>query len=180
MGALIGLLSSAFGGSLIGGIGSFVQKWLDGKNDAKQMELQLQRDAANNAHELKMLELQLQNKSAVASVNADASVQKASYEALEASLAADKATYSNGDPDANSWLIAVDVIRGIMRPTITWALATYCVAVTAYNLVHYGANFPSEELAKITFALIDSMTTFTGVALTWWFGARPRKQQRGE
>ena len=173
MSALINLLTSAFGGSLVGGIASAFQKWQDNRNELKLKELEYKHEKDMSSHERAMAELQLTSQQTIAETEASAARFTADMSALEKSLEMDQATYSTVDTSkANKWLVFVDVLRGMMRPTLTAGLATYCVFVTAYNLIQYGAEFPSERLMEITFVLIDSMATFTGVAISWWFGSR--------
>lgn len=171
MGALISLLSSAFGGSLIGSIGSFCQKWIEGKNQATQMQLKFQHESDMADKEYQQMKLQLESAKAVAEVKADEAAQQASYTALSDSMNADAATYSKGT--TNPWLIGVDVIRGIMRPTITIGLTVYIAAVVIYNFIQYGGSFIPADVSKATLAILADLGTYAGVAITWWFGARP-------
>ena len=171
--ALINLLTSALGGSLIGAIGGFVQKWQDNKNEFKLAQLKYQHEKDMTSHEKAMAELQLNSQKSMAEIEANKQITVADLSALEQSMEMDKATYATVDVSkANKWLILVDVVRGVMRPMLTAGLATYCVFVTAYNLIQYGVDFPTDRLMEITFVLIDSMATYTGVAVSWWFGSR--------
>lgn len=176
MSGIIGLLTGAFGGSVIGAIGGTAQKYLEGKNELKKLKLTQEHESAMSQLELQQMQMQLDNTKAIAEVDATVQVAKADSNALIASLENDTASYSTVDVSkSNKWLIAVDVIRGLMRPIITGGLATYCVLVTGYNMIEYGAEMPTDQIAATTFALIDSMATYTGLAISWWFGSRGHK-----
>lgn len=181
MSALISLLTSAFGGSLIGGIAAAFQKWQDNKTTVEMKRMELDHDKDMASEERAMMELQLTSKRAVAEIDANTKIAIADYSALEKSIDSDKATYATVDTTkSNKWLIFVDVIRGTMRPVLTGGLCTYCVFVTAYNLITYGESFPASELTEMTFVLVDSMATFTGVAVSWWFGSRDHSAHRAK
>jgi hypothetical protein len=122
------------------------------------------------------MQMQLDSKQSIAEVDASVQFAKADSEALIASLENDTARYATVDVSkSNKWMIGVDVIRGLMRPIITGGLATYCVLVTGYNMVEYGAEMPTDQIAATTFALVDAMATYTGLAVSWWFGSRGHK-----
>lgn len=176
MSGIVDLLAGAFGGSVVGAIGGTVQKYMEGKNKLKELELTNKHEAAMAEAETNQMRLQLESQKAVAGIEADARKAEADSEALVASLENDTARYANIDVSKSSkWLIAVDVVRGLVRPVLTGGLATYCVAVTAYNLTTYGDQMQSDQIAVATFALIDSMATYTGLAISWWFGSRGHK-----
>lgn len=156
------LLSGAFGGSVVGALGAAFTKWHDAKSQLKLMQLQMERDNLLNAHELKMHE---------AKVAADILEQE--YKGLTESYGADKATYSQ---NGSGWLIAVDFIRGLVRPVLTVVLLAYCMATLFYLTDHYDVQLESKEVYDLVSLIVHNLVTCTGIALTWWFGSRPAKR----
>ncbi len=66
------------------------------------------------------LKLELENKTQIAATEADAVKDVAASKAFAKSYQADIAQYATGRKAANSlWFIAVDVVRGLVRPTLT-------------------------------------------------------------
>lgn len=180
MSGLISLLSNALGGGLIGAIGSYFSKKEDNKANINSKKLDLAMMQEQNSHEKLMAELQMQGKIDLSEIDAHAKWQQADLTALAKSIEMDKATYSSVDTSkSNKWLVAVDVIRGLMRPTITGGLATYCTFVTAYIFIEHGASLDSTKLSASIFALIDSMAALTGIAVSWWFGSRGHSTHKG-
>lgn len=178
MSGLISLLTSAATGSFIGAVGSYFTKKEENKAELKKADIDLRKDLAQYEHEEKMVSLQLSAQRDIATLDADTKKFEADMAALKTSLEMDKATYATVDTSkANKWLVFVDFCRGMMRPIITGGLATYCTAVTAYSLYEYGEVFDKNLMAAQVFALIDAMTVYTGVAITWWFGSRGHKKE---
>jgi len=107
-------------------------------------------------------------------------------DALNASIAADRATYSEkivdkmgGGAAVVGFLLAlVDVIRGLVRPAIT----LYFV----YFVAKLWADVKVDILAKIktvgetmgvmlTVRVVDAALFLALTAVGWWFGTRPPK-----
>ena len=173
MGGLMQLLSSALGGGLVGAIASSLNKVMDNRKDIKVLELNLQHDKDMSQHEAAMAKMQLDSQQALASVDAEVRLGEADYRSLEASMEADQARYANVDTTKTSkWFVLVDFIRGIMRPVITSTLTVYLIVVTFYSFATYGVTFESHEVAAMTFAVVDAMTTCASLSLSWWFGSR--------
>jgi hypothetical protein len=180
MGILVELFSSALGGGLLGSVASGVSKFMDNRKELKQLEMQLQHDVAMSQHEKDMAKMQLDSQTTLATIDAERSMTEADYEAMEASFEADQARYANVDTTKTSkWFMMVDVIRGIMRPAITGTLTVYLVALTFYCFTKYGVEFPSADVAAMTFAVIEGLSTTATLALSWWFGSRSHTRTRG-
>lgn len=176
MGGLLELLSSAFGGGLVGALASGVSKFMDNRKELKLLELEHQHDIAMSSHEKEMAAMQLTSERALATIDAERAFTEADYGAMEASFEADQAKYANVDTSSTSkWFVMVDVIRGIMRPAITGTLTVYLVALTFYCFTKYGLEFPATDVAAMTFAVIEGLSTTATLALSWWFGSRSHK-----
>lgn len=179
MGGLIELLSSAFGGGLVGAIASGFGKFMDNRKELKMLELEHQHDIAMSTHEKDMARMQLESERALATIDADVRISEADYASLEASMEADTARYAGVDTSKTSrWLVLVDVVRGLMRPAITGTLTVYLVALTFYCFAKYGVEFDSANVAAMTFAVIEGLSTTATLALSWWFGSRNHATRR--
>ena len=101
----------------------------------------------------------------IARVEADGAIKTAELgaeqQALEGSYKEASARWSTGQ---SSWLIAVDFIRGITRPLLTWfgLTSTILVIYLLWETMPVAAQ-------KDT---IDQLMIITSTMVTWWFGAR--------
>lgn len=152
-------------GAIFGAAGAIGGKILDYK--AKQLD---------HAHELAMrdkdrahLELELSHKSEVAKVDADTQIAVREFDAVAASIAADRATY--GDSATGR---IVDLVRGLIRPVLT-VMAMVLVGGMTCSVLDGGEQLAEAERV----GLLREALFLSGVAITWWFGARPSGAKRG-
>jgi hypothetical protein len=154
----LGTILSGPLGAIFGAAGAIGGKILDYK--MRQID---------HAHELSLrdkdrehLQLELAHKSEVARVDADTAVSIREFDAVTASLAADRAT--SGDSRTGQ---IVDLVRGLIRPTIT-ILAMALVGTMTLTVLRGGAELgPADRMELLREALFLS-----GTAIAWWFGAR--------
>jgi type IV secretory pathway TrbL component len=146
-------------GALFGAAGAIAGKVLDYKS--KQLE---------HAHALAMrdkdreqLAMELANKSEVARVEADQQVAMREFDSVAAAIAADRATYG----DSRTGKI-VDLVRGLTRPAITF-LSMLLIGWMTVRVLRGGADLSAFERV----GLLREALFIAGVAITWWFGARP-------
>ena len=173
MSGLLGLLSNAVGGGLIGAIASGFNKWQDTKLKLATMDKEMGHEQRMFELETESTRLQLESAERVANIQADAEVRVADLSALESSMDHDTARYANIDTTkTNRWFIFVDFIRGIMRPAITGGLTAYIMVVALYTLTVHGADFTDTQLTAMTLAILDALTVYAGLAISWWFGSR--------
>lgn len=197
MGELIaGAFASAASGGLLGVFGGLLRQGLDWVKRRSELAQELAILQERNRHEAEMrdkdremLRLEGEGKVKLATVEGDALIEKARMEAIGASFAADRATFATGEAAANSkWFIAVDVVRGMIRPTITllfdlalfviWGVLVYLMWDELAKLL--AARDPAitrpllEHFWEITKAIIFLATTATG----YWFVARPGSEAR--
>jgi hypothetical protein len=164
MAGVLDLLTSAFGGSVVGAIGAAFNKWQDAKIKVKLTELQIERDKVLNAHELEINKIQAVTRT-----------KELEFQGLTESIGADKATYSVGS--TSKLLIFVDGVRGLIRPILTGTLTGYCMITLFYLTSHYNVVLSDEQVYKLVFLLVDNLVVCTGIALTWWFGSRPSNEK---
>lgn len=159
MGDFLDLLTGSLGGSLVGAIGAAFNKWHETKTKLKLKELEIERDKMLNAHELQVMQSE-----------SEAATKQLEYKALGTSMESDRATYAT-DSDSG-WLVFVDVVRGLVRPTLTATLLVYCMIMLLYLTNHYTVEFTDEQVYDLVHMIVHNLVVCSGVALTWWFGSR--------
>lgn len=167
---LAGILGSSGFGSLIGWLGGAANRWIDLKNRDKDIAvLQLQQ-----AHELAKLDkdrefmlAEYQQRTQIATIEGEAKVEAAGYDALTASYGADKATYGI------KW---VDGIRGVVRPILTllfFLLSCVVFAIVAQYVWARGVPLSNDQLYELFKYCIYWVLFQASVCVGWWFAMRP-------
>lgn len=148
---MIGVLTSIFGGPLIGVLGSVVSGVM-GYFERKQ---QIEADKARYSHELHLQELnvkargeEMEHEAAIATMTADSANLVASYQ------------HDTGGGQASTWV--VNVLR-LVRPALTIGL----VGIVAYMVVFKVAGVEMQPVAMKILFLAE-------VAVSWWFADRRR------
>lgn len=171
-------LTSILGGGATGLIGSgitlfmeFKKQKLSNEHERDMAELSLQRDEASWEYQLKGITTQAQ-----------ADIDRLDAGNFGKAIEADKATYSNGKTGFMGALLgAVDVFRGLIRPTVTvW----FCyLSYSIYEDMHAkiaALNIPDGNVSDIL-ALHQNITLvllyLTCTAVTYWFGTRIKTQK---
>ncbi|MCU0949508.1 MAG: hypothetical protein MUC68_00265 [Burkholderiaceae bacterium] len=152
--------------------GGLVQRWLQARETREKAEFDLKAQQARQSFDLAMRDKDHQymlaeaaNAIALAEVNAAKERDVAGYQALTASYAADRATYSSERELSGGqlWLLVlVDFARGITRPGLSWLL----VAFLGWLL--WSLPAASDELQTV----IDSVRALASTAVGWWFASR--------
>ncbi len=99
----------------------------------------------------------------VAAVEAEGARAAAAWAAMEASHSAAARRWSRGD---SHWLVAVDVVRGLMRPAITLG------AVALVAAIYFTLGGSDVELLDIRPRIVDTVLYIATTCVLWWFGAR--------
>jgi len=185
-----GIFSAATGGGALGLVGGLLRQGLDYFNKRADIAREVEVLKERNAHELQMRDRDLALMQAEAAANlkvmqeqGDAIADVAQINAIAASFAADKASYATGEAAKDSpWFIAVDVVRGLIRPGITILFDLAMLAIWGALMVLlwgdlsklFAARDPAVTvpmmslLMEITKSIIFLATTATG----YWFVAR--------
>lgn len=172
------ILGGATGG-IFGILGALFKHGLEVYQEKKKADASLAVLIETNKHELNMadkqaalIKLEADNAVVLANINAQREIDTASYESLNASYENDKATYSNAP--TSPWLIAVDFVRGVIRPLLTvifsgalmWA--TFWLLFTVPEAVLNNQTFLTQTLYR----LISSLIFLAEASVGWWFAAR--------
>lgn len=166
-------------GGVVGVLGALFKHGVEIWQEKKKAEAALSVLIEQNKHELAMtdkqtelMKLEAQHGLALANVVRAQEIDTAAYTALEASYAADKATYS--DAKTNPWMIAVDAARGFIRPLLTLIFSMSLIILTTWlwvcvpDAVTQGPEFLTQTFYKLIDALIFLALSTVG----WWFAAR--------
>jgi hypothetical protein len=178
------LLGGAAGG-IFGILGALFKHGIEVYQEKKKSEASLAVLVETNKHELNMadkqaelIKLEADNAVALANINAQKEIDAASYESLNASYENDKATYSNAP--ASPWLIAVDFIRGIIRPLLTIIFSGALMWATFWLLftVPEAALNNQAFLTQTLYRLISSLIFLAEASVGWWFAARQLQSRK--
>lgn len=141
---MLSFLSSAVGGSILGGVLSLVQKIVDVKSKAMETEL-----------EIKKMEAMSRLK-----------ITEAEFKSFDTSLKSDNEAVQI-PANAPIWVVStrilVDAFRAFTRPGLTWAMVLSLIMFIVAGFV--GKAAVAAILADFVFA--------TSTAVMWWFGSRP-------
>lgn len=109
--------------------------------------------------EMEMLQTEAASAERIAAIERESEQMRAEHEALEASYRAATTRMSTGD---SRWLVAVDVVRGLTRPVLTWCLLALAAVI-------YFTLSPQDGMRG---QIIDTVLYLGTTCVLWWFGAR--------
>ena len=156
----LGTILSGPIGAIFGAGSAIAQKVIEYKDHNAQRT----HDLAMRDKDREMAVIEFEHKSEIAKVDADTQVSLREFDAVAASLGADKATYGIG------W---VDMVRGLVRPAIT-AGATTLVGYMTWTVLSTGGALSPEQRME----LLRESLFLAGTAIAWWFGARSNLGRR--
>lgn len=167
-------IASVLTGGATGLLGSVITRIADHK--AKKAEYD---------HEARMKELdaaimaqEWAHRTQVASIEAEAVVEKADAEAFSKSFN-EPERYSDGVKPTKwqGWvLIALDAVRGSVRPGLT----VYLCALVTYLYWDAHTIIPGLDINAATILvdkIVNTVLYLTTVVVCWWFGTRVRKEK---
>jgi len=179
---LTGLISLMSGG-LTGLLGAGLQKFFDYKS--KKLDIELNKQKFDQEVALRKIDLEVMSqewaaRTKVAEVEANAVIESADAKAFGESFSLEPKLYSEKvQPTANqSWLlVALDVLRGIVRPALTLYLAalTTLIYIQAANLLNGDTILPGMAY-ELTKNIVDQVLYLTMTAVSWYFGIRNGKK----
>jgi len=124
-------------------------------------------DRQNQAHELAKMDMELKHMDKEAEIAKSIQELKLegeesanAWKGLEASYQEAARRWSSGD---SGWIVAVDVVRGMMRPFLTLFLVVLTTAIF-FTLAGEGTSVHNQIVATILY--------LTSLALSWWFADR--------
>lgn len=155
-------LSNILGGSILGIFGSLGTGVLD---YLKQKQA--------NKH---AIDLVMANKALIEAQGANA-VAIENAKAFQASLASDRATYTDKVPPDGIpgfllalLMVVVDFLRGFTRPGLTWYFT--CVATVLGIYAFKKVGFDDLFLKELVKSSVGILLELLSICVTWWFGNR--------
>ena len=118
--------------------------------DLRKLDIQVAREEAASAER-------------VAAIEAESRESEAGWRAFEASHAAAATRWSRGD---SGWLVAVDVVRGLIRPVLTIGFLVLA------GVIYF--RLPLVPPADMGARMIDTVLYLATTTTLWWFGTRPK------
>lgn len=150
--------------AILGAAGGLVQRWMEGREKAKQAAVELELRRETNKHELAVMAAEAAMAATVAEAKLRGELEHAAVKAQSDSFANDRATYSA--PSAaggigSFLLVLVDVVRGLTRPGIAWS--------GLLMLWDLSQSLPAGELRD---NVVEALAYIATTAALWWFAAR--------
>jgi hypothetical protein len=172
---MFGALSSLLSGGVTGILGSVVSNVTDFFEQRRK-----------NQHELELRKLDIKEMEKEYEYRKDVTAQKTQAEAQAISYEHDSRSYTSGMKIKSPWLkaplVLVDLVRGLVRPALTVFLIalvwmTFLKVQQVIDAAGMEAIKPQKALG-IYASVVDMILYLASTAVTWWFGTRPRSQQR--
>lgn len=199
-------ISSVLSGGATGLLGIIISKFFESRKQAQDLEvLKLN---MQNAIDVRRIELEAQERlatrsaeerEAVASLDAVARETEAQERSLNASYAADRATYSMPSvqeipPEllrgsrfartlavlssfsARVLLLLVDFTRGMIRPGMTIYTMYLLTCLLLWVQLLFNTSklvLDSDQVLNLVAQVVDTITYLSVSLATWWFGLRP-------
>ncbi len=189
---IIDLASAVITGVMSGGatglIGVALQQWGEGRKRAHDLEI-LRINSAN-ALAQRQLDIDSQIKLAgmaqssaerLAEIQAEQRAGEAASADYQASMSADRATYSLPAAQQQSravrWMMGlVDFLRGIIRPGVTlysMALQTMLLAWVHEMWISRALAVTPDLQTRLVMEIVGTTTYLVTTTTVWWFGVRP-------
>lgn len=166
-------------GGLVGVLGALFKHGIEVYQEKKKNEASLLILVEQNKHEAVMadkeaelIKLEAANALVLTELNKAKEFDNAGWNAMGASYEADRATYS--EVKDSPWLVAVDVVRGLIRPALTviFSAATIAFAAFIWNAVPDTVVSNPDFLKETFYRLIDALIFLATSSAGWWFAAR--------
>lgn len=185
----VALLTGGAGG-IFGIVGGLIQKWMDYKKEEQAQRNRIELIKLEHTQALAMQDKQLaylqeeaKNAAVLATINAQKEVDVSSYQALAKSYEMDKRTYTEEGVEKKyqKWFVAVDFVRGMMRPVLTFLLDMAAVLLFVVCATILYKQYVSGILETTSFITamqtafnnaVRSILFLAELATGWWFAAR--------
>lgn len=161
---LFSVFTAVFGGGASGIFGHAVKEWFD----LKRLKLKHDQEMALLNKETEHLRLEIEGRERVAVIEAESDEAVASYQALQHSYKHDRPAYTGRFENLPGWaqaaLVTVDIVRGLIRPLLTFSLSMGLVVIYA-----------TCDDPALTERLVLALIYLATMAVSWWFAGRPMR-----
>ena len=193
---ITGFVGSAAGGTLFGTIANTVKTWQEikdrenqRKHDLEIRKVEREEMKLESDLEIKKTTSEFAAKSNLAKVEGDIAKDIADREVQKVAYKHDSATYSKGITKnlkgfwlglVSFMLVFVDMIRGLIRPSITIYLIIIesAIAWHLYQLLLKLDQIPLELAGPLLTQVVSSIVFLTATAVTFWFGSRASNMKK--
>jgi len=181
---LLGIVGSIFTGGMTGIVGVAVQRFFDFQNkkqDLKKMELTFSHEATMKRIDGELMVQEWEQRANVARVEGEARVEQADAEAFGKSFSSEPKLYSKGaklGPLATGFMVALDFIRGLIRPGLT----VYLCAITtvlywqAESIINALGGLSADQALAIYLDVQNMILYLTSTCVLWWWGTRNKSK----
>jgi hypothetical protein len=162
---LLGLLSSAGFGSIVGLAGGLINRVMDYKFKAMDNDFLIQK----MDKEREYMKDEYANRIQIATTEKEAQVESAGYNALAASYSFANTSKEDG---------VVDTITKLIRPLLTLAFFFFSVYIfyRVSSLINsMGMELSHEQILRLYVMCIEWALFQAGTAIGWWFAMRPAR-----
>ena len=160
---ILALFSSSGVGSIVGLIGGLANRWADYKFKEQDREHELR----TMDKDLEFMKTEYEQRVKVTSIEADAAVETAGYEAMAESYNYARPTNEDG---------IIDSISKVIRPLLTLCFFFFSVYIfyTINSMIQAVGLEPSIDQVFVMWkSSIEWILFQAGVAIGWWFAMRP-------
>lgn len=184
MSGILGIIGSIVSGGMTGILGVGVQRiadYFNKKQDLKKMELQFAHEANMKQIDGELMVKEYEQQAKIIVAEGEARVAEADAEAFAKSFSQEPKIYSNTKavgPIANGFLVALDVIRGLVRPGLTMYLCgiTTLVYLEAKTIMATVEVFTADQAIEIHNLIVATVLYLTTTCVLWWFGTRNKQK----
>ena len=191
VGSLLGAVSGGVGGGIIGGVLGLGKKFMADRHEAKMVKEQRLEQAEERLHDLALADKEIERDMKAAESKLDQAKFEADTAALStASTSQDKEISALGSTLDGSYkwvksfaafLFTLSTVAGKMvRIVLTLALVyqTFEMFDTLNTALGGLESLEVGDRTEIFKRIIDSILSLTGIAVGFWFVARPEKSNR--
>lgn len=188
---VLGAAASGIGGGLLGGVLGIGKKWITNRHEAKMQEQRDAREDKDRAHELLLADKEIERDMQAADNKLDQAKFEADSTALvTASASQDKEITALESTLEGSWGLTknfaaflfalVTFTQKMIRPGLTLALVyeTFDMFNRLDDAMGGLRMLPITDQTELFKRIVFSILGLTGMAVGFWFVARPEKQNR--
>ena len=188
---LLGAVASGAGGGIIGGVLGLGKKFMADRHEAKMVEQQRLDRAEERVHDLALAEKEIERDMKAAESRLDQAKFEADTSALSAASASQDKELTALTPaleGSYKWVRSIAAVffsvatftQKMIRPALTVALVWQTFEMLSVLNTSLGglSNLTVPDQTEILKRIIYSILSLTGIAVGFWFVARPEKQNR--
>lgn len=183
--AILGVATSGTSGiigGVFGGLLSWAKGWQENRHELKLIELQLQEKSKDREHDLAVMDREATSAEKLALIRSEGELNVAEMSAMAEAIKAEArgATWSKGVIGTLSgfWaslagflLTLVDVVRGLIRPVLTLYLVGLVTAIFL-RVWSQSTGFDADQNFTLIIRIVDMVLFLTCTAVGFWFGSR--------